>query len=246
MADKPMPSSFDEERDHKENVWQKVARKAREEPLIILGVILTGLAFYNAAIAVRRGDRERAQRMFRARVGAQGFTILAMLGGSIYYNADRQKRKELIKLEAEQRAQEKNQKWLRELEVRDEEDKKLQVALQRKRERLDQKRASDEAKEAEKVKEAKSAESADAAVEAKADADTPAQKTAGGSAVLGAVASAGGWFGTGKKPADESKSDGDAEKSAKESKSSREAEKPTKGSKSDAEAEKPGNQKESK
>ncbi|KAI1812962.1 mitochondrial hypoxia responsive domain-containing protein [Poronia punctata] len=141
MADRSMPSSFDDDTDYQENGYQKISRKIREEPLIPLGTALTLAALFNAWRAMRRGDSRQLNRMLRARVGAQAFTVLAMVAGGAYYGEDRKKRKELIKLEAEQRAEERNQKWLRELEVRDEEDKKLQAAMKRKRERLEQKRA---------------------------------------------------------------------------------------------------------
>ena len=61
--------------------------------------------------------------MFRFRLYAQSFTIVAMLGGSLYYNADRLKRNEYVKLKKKREAQEKKEAWIRELEARDEEDK---------------------------------------------------------------------------------------------------------------------------
>jgi hypothetical protein len=47
---------------------------------------------------MRRGDHHRVQKMFRARVAAQGFTVLAMVAGGMYYAEDRNKQKELWKL----------------------------------------------------------------------------------------------------------------------------------------------------
>lgn len=61
--------------------------------------------------------------MFRARIYAQGFTLLAVVGGSIFWKDDRMKRKELEKVLAEKQAAEKKEKWLNELELRDREDK---------------------------------------------------------------------------------------------------------------------------
>lgn len=61
--------------------------------------------------------------MFRFRLYAQSFTIVAMLGGSFYYNADRLKRNEYVKLKKKREAQEKKEAWIRELEARDLEDK---------------------------------------------------------------------------------------------------------------------------
>lgn len=52
-----------------------------------------------------------------------------MLGGSYYYNADRLKRKEYTDLVKKKKAQEKKDAWIRELEVRDEEDKEWRNKL---------------------------------------------------------------------------------------------------------------------
>jgi len=61
--------------------------------------------------------------MFRARIYAQGFTLLCIVAGSYYYAEDREKRKVFDGVKAEQRAREKNERWIRELEARDREDK---------------------------------------------------------------------------------------------------------------------------
>ncbi|KAI0861278.1 mitochondrial hypoxia responsive domain-containing protein [Xylaria cubensis] len=206
MADRPLPSSFDDDKEYQETGIQKVARKLREEPLIPLGTGLMCLALFNAWRAMRRGDHAQVQRMFRARIGAQAFTVLAMVAGGAYYGADREKRKELIKLEAQKRAEERNQKWLHELEVRDEEDKKLQAAVRRKRDRLEQKRAEDVEKEGEiKVVGVVNENSATAAEQKTKEGD-------GGSGVLGALSGAGGWFGSRKGSAEPSKADEEVSK----------------------------------
>ncbi|KAI8623779.1 mitochondrial hypoxia responsive domain-containing protein [Xylariaceae sp. FL1651] len=217
MADRSMPSSFDEDREYQETGFQKVTRKLREEPLIPLGTALTCLALYNAWRAMRRGDHAGVQRMFRARIGAQAFTVVAMVAGGAYYGADREKRKELIKLEAQQRAEERHQKWLHELEVRDEEDKQLKAAIRRKRERVEQKRAEKRDAEQEAKTEAAVAAAAaavDAQPEIKTDTTVPEAKK--GSSVLGALSDAGGWFGTRKeevaKPPEQNKPDTETSK----------------------------------
>lgn len=71
--------------------------------------------------------------MFRARVAAQGFTVIAMVAGSMYYSKDREKTKELRKLKEEHDAEEKRQRWIRELEARDNEEKAMKARLQRRR-----------------------------------------------------------------------------------------------------------------
>ncbi|KAI0421841.1 mitochondrial hypoxia responsive domain-containing protein [Xylaria grammica] len=203
MADRPLPSSFDENAEYQENGFQKITRKLREEPLIPLGTALTCLALYNAWRAMRRGDHDGVQRMFRARIGAQAFTIVAMVAGGAYYGADREKRRELIKLEAQQRAEERNQKWLHELEVRDEEDKKLHAAMKKKRERLEQKRAEEQGSEQ---------ETASDSAQPGGKADSSAQGARGGSSVLGALWDAGGRFGTKQGPGEQTKTDTEEQK----------------------------------
>ncbi|GAO13679.1 hypothetical protein UVI_02017820 [Ustilaginoidea virens] len=136
-----LPSSFDTDADfHNERPMQKVVRKLKEEPLFRLprnkeltrkspGIGLTVFAFVNAYRAIRRGDSHQANRMFRARVAAQGFTVIAMVAGSMYYSQDRQKTKELRKLKEEKDAEEKRQRWIQELEARDDEEKRMRDRL---------------------------------------------------------------------------------------------------------------------
>lgn len=61
--------------------------------------------------------------MFRYRIYGQAFTLVAVVAGSYYYNADRLLRKEYEAIKAEQKAKEKNEAWIRELEFRDQEEK---------------------------------------------------------------------------------------------------------------------------
>lgn len=61
--------------------------------------------------------------MFRARIYAQGFTLLALVGGSIFWQDERMKRKQLEKAMEQKKAAEKREKWLKELEDRDREDR---------------------------------------------------------------------------------------------------------------------------
>lgn len=70
----------------------------------------------------RAGDHHRTNRMFRRRIYAQGFTLLAMVAGSVYWEKDRSKRKEYDELMTEKKRTEKRDAWIRELEIRDAED----------------------------------------------------------------------------------------------------------------------------
>jgi hypothetical protein len=51
-----------------------------------------------------------------------------MVAGSMYWQTDRQKRKEFDAVVAEKKAKEKNAAWIRELEARDQEDKEIRAA----------------------------------------------------------------------------------------------------------------------
>ncbi|KAK0374242.1 hypothetical protein CLIM01_08382 [Colletotrichum limetticola] len=145
LLDQPMPSSFDENNEfYDERVLHKAFRKLKEEPLIPLGCGLTVFAFVNAWRATRRGDARQANKMFRARVAAQGFTVFAMLAGSIYYNKDRERTAELRKIKEAKDAEEQRQRWIRELEARDEEEKALKARMLQRRARLDAKNAGED------------------------------------------------------------------------------------------------------
>jgi hypothetical protein len=61
--------------------------------------------------------------MFRARIYAQGFTLVALVAGSIFYKDDRLRRKRFEAAVEDKKAAEKRDKWLRELEARDNEDR---------------------------------------------------------------------------------------------------------------------------
>ncbi|KAL9064642.1 MAG: hypothetical protein Q9161_008729 [Pseudevernia consocians] len=130
MSDAPLPSSFDSDPDFfDENRWQKFTRRLKEEPLIPFGVAVTCWALYNASRSIRQGNGARTNQFFRYRLYAQSFTLVAMLGGSYYYNADRLKRKEFTDLVKLQKAQEKKEAWIRELEARDREDRQWREKL---------------------------------------------------------------------------------------------------------------------
>jgi len=60
---------------------------------------------------------------FRRRLYAQAFTIAVLVAGNMYWQKDRLKRKDYEKKVAEKERMDKRDRWLRELEMRDEEDK---------------------------------------------------------------------------------------------------------------------------
>ncbi|KAJ9627012.1 Respiratory supercomplex factor 1, mitochondrial [Taxawa tesnikishii (nom. ined.)] len=126
MNSAPPPSSFDNDLDfYEESRWQKLRRRLIEEPLIPLGCALTCWALYEATKSMRIGDKHKTNRMFRRRIYAQGFTILAMVGGSAYWESDRAKRKQYEGLLDDKKRQEKRDAWIKELEARDAEEEEL-------------------------------------------------------------------------------------------------------------------------
>ncbi|KAL2262248.1 hypothetical protein VTK26DRAFT_2040 [Humicola hyalothermophila] len=205
LPGRPLPSSFDDNEDfYNESGFQKVLRRLKEEPLVPIGCILTVAAFTNAYRAMRRGDHHKVQRMFRARVAAQGFTVLAMVAGGMYYADDRNKQRELWKLKQQQEAEEKRQKWIKELEARDEEEKALKAMIDKKR-----KRAAERAG-AETGTEGVAAQARAALRENKANKqgveegekrETSGQAPDGKKNSDGVLASLGGWFGSSPKKA---------------------------------------------
>lgn len=112
-----------------ENRWQKFTRRLKEEPLIPLGCVGTCYALYLASQSIKAGDSMTANKMFRYRIYGQAFTLVALVGGSYYYNADRILRKEFVKLQTEKKAKEKHEAWIRELEARDREDQGWQERM---------------------------------------------------------------------------------------------------------------------
>ncbi|CAL5873722.1 uncharacterized protein PFLUO_LOCUS8004 [Penicillium psychrofluorescens] len=124
MAREPMPSSFeDNPQFREESSLQKFTRRLKEEPLIPLGCAATCYALYRAYRSMKAGDSAEMNRMFRARIYAQAFTLVALVAGGMYFKSERQQRKEFEKALEVRRAQEKRDAWLRELEVRDKEDR---------------------------------------------------------------------------------------------------------------------------
>ncbi|TKA76088.1 Respiratory supercomplex factor 1, mitochondrial [Friedmanniomyces simplex] len=128
----PPPSSFDGDADfYEESRWTKLQRRLKEEPLIPLGCLLTCWALFEATRSMRSGDKYRTNRMFRRRIYAQGFTILAMVAGSAYWEGDRQKRNQFNELVSDKQKKEKHEAWLKELEARQEEEDELRRIRER-------------------------------------------------------------------------------------------------------------------
>lgn len=72
---------------------------------------------------MKAGDSLEMNRMFRARIYAQGFTLVAVVAGGMYFKTERKQRREFEQAVEARKSQEKRDAWLRELEVRDQEDR---------------------------------------------------------------------------------------------------------------------------
>ncbi|OKL64603.1 Respiratory supercomplex factor 1, mitochondrial [Talaromyces atroroseus] len=106
-----------------ETSMQKFKRRLKEEPLIPLGCAATCYALFRAYRSGKAKDSMEMNRMFRARIYAQFFTLLAVVAGGMYYKNERKQRREFERMVEERKAQEKRDAWLRELEAREKEDK---------------------------------------------------------------------------------------------------------------------------
>lgn len=131
LTSSPVPSSFDETEFFEESRSQKLWRKIKQEPLIPLGCLATSYALYQASKSIRRGNPVRTNQMFRARIYAQGFTLAAIVAGSIFYKDERMKRKQFEGKLEEKKAAEKREKWLQELEARDKEDREWRDRIEK-------------------------------------------------------------------------------------------------------------------
>ncbi|NXF47255.1 HIG2A protein, partial [Oceanites oceanicus] len=66
-----------------EGFGDKFLRKTRENPLVPLGCLCTLGVLTYGLISFKRGNTRQSQLMMRARILAQGFTFVALLGGMV-------------------------------------------------------------------------------------------------------------------------------------------------------------------
>ncbi|XP_001380908.1 HIG1 domain family member 2A, mitochondrial [Monodelphis domestica] len=66
-----------------ESVRDKFGRKIRENPVVPLGCLATAGALSYGLYCFHRGNSQRSQMMMRTRILAQGFTVMAILGGLV-------------------------------------------------------------------------------------------------------------------------------------------------------------------
>ncbi|KAL4878419.1 hypoxia induced protein conserved region-domain-containing protein [Aspergillus karnatakaensis] len=124
MSSDPLPSSFEgNDQFEEETPLQKFRRRFTEEPWVPVGCAATCYALYRAYRSMKAGDSVEMNRMFRWRIYAQAFTLITVVAGGVYYKAERTQRREFEQALELKRGQEKRDAWLRELEIRDKEDK---------------------------------------------------------------------------------------------------------------------------
>ncbi|GAA5868908.1 hypothetical protein JCM5296_003457 [Sporobolomyces johnsonii] len=86
-----------------QTTWERFIHKFKEEPLVPIGCAATVAALLAASSALQKGNRTQFNKFLRYRVAAQGLTVVAALGGSIYYQGQRRAERaatEQAKLEA--------------------------------------------------------------------------------------------------------------------------------------------------
>lgn len=122
------------------SVLEKLVYRSKQQPLVPLGCLATTAAVIMAAKGVRTGNAPKAQFWFRWRVGLQGFTLIALVFGSIYYDkafSAAQKTEEELAIE---KAKIREKLWIEELERRDNEMKERQRRAELARKALEQKK----------------------------------------------------------------------------------------------------------
>ncbi|XP_050421004.1 HIG1 domain family member 2A, mitochondrial [Adelges cooleyi] len=62
----------------------KFVRKIKENPFVPIGTMATVLFLGYGLKSMYTGDRMKSQMMMRGRIAAQGFTVVALLGGLFY------------------------------------------------------------------------------------------------------------------------------------------------------------------
>lgn len=106
------PSSKSESEHDAESQYERLTRKFKEEPLVPIGILGTCAALFGASVAIRKGNQQNANRYFRWRIYAQGFTVLAMVAGSVYYGDTRVQAKQIKQEQEKAKARVARDKWL--------------------------------------------------------------------------------------------------------------------------------------
>ncbi|KAH9470660.1 hypothetical protein MJO28_003514 [Puccinia striiformis f. sp. tritici] len=106
----------DEDEETIPSTWELFSRKFKEQPLVPIGAGATTIALLGAGRAIQRGESNSFNLWCRYRVVFQALTLVAALGGSLYYNKERQ---ETQRIKEEER--EKMRIYQRDLRMRSQE-----------------------------------------------------------------------------------------------------------------------------
>lgn len=78
-----------------ENFRDKFIRRTTENPLVPIGLLATIGILGNGIMQMRKGNQAGSQRMMRARVLVQGFTVFALVAG-VYMAGKKEGQKDKI------------------------------------------------------------------------------------------------------------------------------------------------------
>ena len=93
MIQKEQFKQFSDEIDeNKAKTLQKVKTLTKQNPFVPIGVLVTVGILGNGLFAMKNKDKHKSQRMMRYRVAAQGFTVIALVIGTMatqyFYKTD--------------------------------------------------------------------------------------------------------------------------------------------------------------
>lgn len=116
------------------DILQKMIFRCKQQPLVPIGTLLTTGAIILATKSIRQGRKADTQKYFRYRVGFQGFTLLALVFGGWYYQAESKAQKQSREEKLREKAKLREKLWIEELERRDQviQDRKKRLEESRK------------------------------------------------------------------------------------------------------------------